>query len=426
MAILSFPWRWRSPSPGGWKGLAADGSPQGGAGFPGRTSGFLSSLGIMAGSRRVRFVLVSVLASLALVSVAHHYDALPDAASAVWRKPDGTTDHDAAGVDWSSFAYVQYVTNSNYLCNSVMIMETLHRLGSRPDRVMLYPSKMLEPDATSSTSHDGQLLLKARDEYGAKLIPISVQSRDSEDGNRPPSFSHRPSPLFPLLANTMLPETWSDSFTKLLAFNQTQYARVLSLDSDALLLQTMDELFLLPPFPLAMPCAYWLTPTANSSTIVATDAQRETKFTSTIMLVTPSVSEFDRVMAAVATASHNAYDMEVVNALYGDTARVLPHRPYMLLSQVLRWESDAERALYLGEGVAWDAERLVAEAKYVHFSDWPIPKPWLPTPPGLKVDKEPRCTGPKTCVERELWNGWYDEYRGRREVCPVAVSLCCD
>lgn len=225
----------------------------------------------------------------------------------------------------------------------------------------------------------------------------------------------------------MFPETWAESFTKLLAFNQTQYARVLSLDSDALLLQTMDELFLLPPFPLAMPRAYWLAPRAESSTIIATDAQRETKFTSTIMLVTPSTSEFDRVMAAVATARHDAYDMEVVNALYGDTARVLPHRPYMLLSQVLRWESDAERALYLGEGVAWDAERLVTEAKYVHFSDWPIPKPWLPTPTGLKVDREPRCAaGLKTCAERELWNGWYDEYRGRREVCPVKVSLCCD
>jgi hypothetical protein len=185
MAILSLPLRWPSPSPSGWKHLAADGSPEGGVGFPGRTSGFLSSLGILAGSRRVRLVLVSVFASLALVSMAHHYNALPDAASAVWRKPGGATDLDAAGVGWSSFAYVQYVTNSNYLCNSVMIMETLHRLGSRPDRIILYPSRMLEPDATSSTSHDGQLLLKARDEYGAKIIPISVQSRNSTDGRRP-------------------------------------------------------------------------------------------------------------------------------------------------------------------------------------------------------------------------------------------------
>ena len=139
----------------------------------------------MMGSKRVRLVLVSALASLALVSVAHRYDTLPNSASAVWKRPGGAANLDAAGVDWSSFAYVQYVTNSDYLCNSVMIMESLHRLGSRPDRIMLYPSQMLEPDASSSTSHDGQLLLKARDEYGAKLIPIAVQSRNSVDSKHP-------------------------------------------------------------------------------------------------------------------------------------------------------------------------------------------------------------------------------------------------
>ena len=186
----------------------------------------------------------------------------------------------------------------------------------------------------------------------------------------------------------------------------------------------MDELFLLPPFLLAMPHAYWLAPIADSATIIATDEQRETKFTSTIMLVTPSTAEFDRVMAAVDTVGGNAYDMEVVNALYGDTARVLPHRPYVMLSQVLRWETDAERALYLGEGVPWDAARAVAEAKYVHFSDWPMPKPWLPMPQGLKMEKQPKCgAGEETCAARELWNGWYDEYRERKQVCPI--RCCC-
>jgi len=52
--------------------------------------------------------------------------------------------------------------------------------------------------------------------------------------------------------------TWSDSYTKLLAFNQTQYDRVLSLDSDSTVLKPMDELFLLPDCPVAMPRAYWL------------------------------------------------------------------------------------------------------------------------------------------------------------------------
>jgi alpha-N-acetylglucosamine transferase len=63
-----------------------------------------------------------------------------------------------------------------------------------------------------NTSLAGQLLVKARDDYKVNLAPITVQH-------------------FGLSA------TWADSFTKLLAVNQTQYRRVLSLDSDGTVLQ---------------------------------------------------------------------------------------------------------------------------------------------------------------------------------------------
>lgn len=87
--------------------------------------------------------------------------------------------HTAADVDWSRFAYTQYVTNSEYLCNSVMFFEALHRLSSRADRVMMYPSRMLESEEGSP---DARLLLKARDEYNVKLVPITVQHRNNADG----------------------------------------------------------------------------------------------------------------------------------------------------------------------------------------------------------------------------------------------------
>jgi alpha-N-acetylglucosamine transferase len=57
---------------------------------------------------------------------------------------------------------------------------------------------------------ESKLLAKARDVYQAKLVPIRVQSMNKGDA------------------------TWKDSYTKLLAFNQTQYKRVMSLDSDAI------------------------------------------------------------------------------------------------------------------------------------------------------------------------------------------------
>ena len=208
-------------------------------------------------------------------------------------------------------------------------------------------------------------------------------------------------------------ETWAESFTKLLAFNQTQYSRVLSLDSDSVLLQHMDELFLLPPTPVAMPRAYWLYP--------------ETKvLSSQVMLVQPSTAEFERVMARVAEAKGNDYDMEIVNYLYGDSALVLPHRPYDLLSSEFREKPDAH-ARYLGnEGEEWDPVAVFAEAKFVHFSDWPVPKPWLDISK-TRGDKQPACFekgGVESCVEREMWNELYDEFRERRKVSDLLTFFC--
>jgi hypothetical protein len=85
------------------------------------------------------------------------------------------------GVDWGKFAYIQYVTNEDYLCNSVMAFETLDRLRSRADRLMMYPGEMLAPDAEESDTVAGQLLIKARDEYNVKLQPIEIQRREGDD-----------------------------------------------------------------------------------------------------------------------------------------------------------------------------------------------------------------------------------------------------
>ena len=84
---------------------------------------------------------------------------------------------DPAAVDWSKFAYVQYVTNLPYLCNSVMLFEALNRLGCMPDRLMMYPDHFsLEGNSTEAI-----LLRKARDEYKVILRPIEVQRRGGND-----------------------------------------------------------------------------------------------------------------------------------------------------------------------------------------------------------------------------------------------------
>ncbi|RCI09326.1 hypothetical protein L249_1413 [Ophiocordyceps polyrhachis-furcata BCC 54312] len=291
---------------------------------------------------------------------------------------DGLVHND---VDWSRFAYTQYVTNSEYLCNSVMLFDILHRLGSKADRVIMYPSEMVSPSATD----DGRLLIKARDDYRVRLVPIAIQHRHSADN------------------------TWADSFTKLLAFNQTQYSRVLSLDSDAVIMQTMDELFLLPPCPVAMPRAYWLYP-------------EKKMLSSQLMLVQPSSSEFQRIMEKVNGAKGSDYDMEIVNDLYQDSAMILPHRPYDLLTAEFRTDNHVN---YLGsDREAWDPVAAYNEAKFIHFSDWPVPKPWIAMPEHVRAEKQPKCRnkdGVEQCVERDFWNGFYDDFRKRREVSSSSV-----
>ncbi|RGP65921.1 glucose n-acetyltransferase 1 [Fusarium longipes] len=292
---------------------------------------------------------------------------------------DDDFDDDVDGVDWSQFAYIQYVTNEDYLCNSVMIFEQLHRLGSKADRLLMYPKEMLEPDAVYASNHGGQLLIRARDEYNVTLQPIEIQHRDGQD------------------------ETWADSFTKLLAFNQTQYSRVLSLDSDSIVLQHMDDLFQLPPCPVAMPRAYWLYNENPPKKILS----------SQIMLIQPDDVEFERIVQKMNSIGPNDYDMEIVNSLYLDSALILPHRKYDMLTAEFR---NKDHTAYLGsEREKWDPTVALSEAKFVHFSDWPVPKPWIHDPE-VRLQNQPECPDDEpSCPDRDIWNGFYTDFADNKE-----------
>ncbi|KAG5999445.1 hypothetical protein E4U43_002072 [Claviceps pusilla] len=242
----------------------------------------------------------------------------------------------AGSVDWSKFAYVQYVTDSDYLCNSVMIFEALHRFGSRPDRLIMYPSTMMAANPSPDNSDDARLLTEARDEYNVRLRPVEVQYRSGSE--------------------------------------------------------------------LAMPRAYWLFPEKQI-------------LSSQLMLVQPSATESGRVMNETNRAGSDDYDTEIVNTLYKDQALVLPHRPYDMLTAEFRTDQHAQ---YLGsDDEQWDPVAHLGEAKFVHFSDWPVPKPWIEMPDSVRNDMQPGChrnrDGVESCVERDLWNGLYEDFAQRRE-----------
>lgn len=176
------------------------------------------------------------------------------------------------------------------------------------------------------------------------------------------------------------------------------------MDSDSTILQNMDELFLLPPAPVAMPRAYWLWPD-------------QPVLSSQLMLVQPSAEEFARVESKIASAGRNDYDMEIVNQLYGDSALIIPHRPYNLITGEFR---GGNHSRYLGSvGERWDPVAAFNEAKFLHFSDWPVPKPWRSISDQVMDENQPECEvveGREDCTARELWKGFYSDFQERRKV----------
>ncbi|KAF2838141.1 glycosyltransferase family 8 protein [Patellaria atrata CBS 101060] len=244
-----------------------------------------------------------------------------------------------------------------------MLFESLHHLESKPGRLLMFPRQWSVNKAIDETrySNERALLYKARTEYRAKLVPIT-----------------------------------QDSFTKHLEFNQTQYSRVLTLDSDSVVRQHMDELFTLPSAPVAMPCAYRLPAQLSSQ----------------LILIEPSAREWHR----------RDFDMEIVNALCKESCIVLPHRRYDLLAGEFRSE---RHEAYLGsEEEGWNPDKVFAEAKFVHFSNYPHPKLWIAASEQQTRGVWPKCKGADGmevvvgCREREIWLRIYRNFRERRgDVC---------
>lgn len=121
----------------------------------------------------------------------------------------------------------------------------------------------------------------------------------------------------------------------------------------------MDDLFHAPSTPLALPHAYWLNDTLGSQ----------------LLLITPSASAFLRIQDAIGKAKPDEYDMDIINRLYGKNAMVLPHRPYTILTSEFRHSRKEDHSNWLGDlEEEWDPEKILREARHVHFSDWPMPK----------------------------------------------------
>lgn len=160
------------------------------------------------------------------------------------------------------------------------------------------------------------------------------------------------------------------------------------------------------------------------------DDPPKTMLASHVMVVEPDKAEMQRILQKIETIENTEYDMEVINGLYLDTAMIIPHRPYGLLSAEFRMKDHSQ---YLGsKAEKWDAVSVLNEAKYVHFSDWPVPKPWVQDS-AMRLQKQPQCRTAdgedtqETCAEREIWNKLYTDFVENRKVSRmVSVGISFD
>lgn len=315
-------------------------------------------------------------------------------------------------IDWHHYAYSQYATDQHYLCNSLMIFDSLERLGSKADRILFYP-KTWDLDVSSSKDRTSQLLVLARDRYKVKLKPVEMYTLKREPQDHDAD------------------ETWDASVNKLHAWNQGEYNRIIHIDSDTTLLQPLDELFFLPlsrGSPVAMPRAYWKLdePAAQGGGL---------KLTSLLIVLQPAAAEASALWDMAAGLDNSSFsrllqpnqlfDMDLLNARYAESALTLPHRPYALVTGELRRPGSHNHTRYLGnDAEPWDPHAALAEAKLVHFSDWPLPKPWIMWPNNLMREVQPACeyesgtANERGCDDRKVWKGLYDDFRRRRkDVC---------
>ncbi|KAK4203735.1 nucleotide-diphospho-sugar transferase [Triangularia verruculosa] len=294
----------------------------------------------------------------------------------------------------SKFAYVQYTTDLDYLCNAMINFSRLKEFGTKHQMALIYPNTWDEEGKSPVSMKRFRIINTIRTDY--------------------PHINLHPSPVLRLANND---PTWGESITKFHAFSLVNYTRVLAFDSDTLVLNNMDHYFEAPRATLAVPRAYWLGDVRNTSVSV-----NEQILGSHVMLLEPNTRRYDRIVKDAMESGE--FDMEVINRLFKGSAMILPHRGLALLTGEFKSKDHSRYLVGDGEdGEQWDAIAEVKRSFLVHFSDWPLPKPWMYHTDRQWRDAMPSCEGWEgrrrtrrggDCPDRVVWKGFYEEHGRER------------
>ncbi|KAK9387329.1 nucleotide-diphospho-sugar transferase [Lipomyces mesembrius] len=171
-----------------------------------------------------------------------------------------------------------------------------------------------------------------------------------------------------------------ESFTKILAWNQTQYKRIVYLDADTLPLTNIDDLF-----------------NTDGSTAACPDAGWPDVFNSGVIVLTPSHSDFLGLYAlADSGESFDGGDQGLLNAYFGSSWTRLP----FLYNVTPTTGYQYAPAFY----------KFSRDVKVVHFIG--TPKPWQQdkpsAPESIAVPEWYGATGSN--VNNRLLRQWWDIY----------------
>lgn len=402
-------------------------------------------------------------------------------------------------IDWSKYAYVNYVTEPNYLCNTLIMFHALiKKFGTKAKLELLISNELFKSEIQSRNEQVQRILKKIRELDSEQIVIKEVQNIVKPTDQSP----------------------WNESLTKLLVFGLTEYERIIYLDNDAILQDKMDELFFLPnDITFAAPLTYWfmsekdlektykevqhdkmsinlnkytkqlsnrirngkeiynhlpalpqslylnsdrvakeiLDSTSSASPLFDADSLKKVgkvKFASNLMVIKPSQETYDYIINDCLPRIVNKkekYDMDLINeelynlrhvvsrqvtlfrklrSAFKPSILVLPFGTYGILTGSIRkpQEHMIMRNDILGykniddEGneIQKSIEEVVLNNKYIHFSDFPLGKPWAYSSfDQLKCRVDPASSKDVAADQKncDVWNSIYESYFTQRMVC---------
>ena len=267
----------------------------------------------------------------------------------------------------SPYGYVFYATTAEYACSVIINIDRLNNIFHTKHRIIVLVKPSLGSEYLSNLTAQN-----------ATVIPYQP----------PPLYENKKS-------------YYTDVLLKLVGFRLHQYIpsleRVLILDSDQIILQSLDHVFSLPAVDLAAPRAYW---------------QGSHGFTSAFLLVNLSDRLWNRMEIALQNITDDTFDMDLLNQMFADTAMILPGDYCTLNSE---WETNNIPKWWQGSEPLRDPSWKPSKK----MRPRPDPRP-IEIPPSLEIPLATNNTSNLTKGDQILLREYRDAIANREKIIQAA------